>query len=214
MDAISPLLSLVPVICILAFTSIKDAVEDYRRHLSDKQINSQLCLVKTSEDTTVRKSWESLKVGDIIQIGLNEEIPGFSKYVPPRFNIFLADCLLIDSSNEANICFLETANLDGETNLKQKDVVDVDEYVQEENTSAMFPFILKTDKPNPDLTSFKGYLVPYDQSEQECENKILVKNRNVLYRGCILRNTDQIEALIIYAGKNTKAVLSNNDPPR
>ena len=75
-DAISPFLSLVPVICILAFTSIKDAVEDYRRHLSDVQINSQLCLVKTSEENTVRKSWDSLKVGDIIQIGLNEEIPG------------------------------------------------------------------------------------------------------------------------------------------
>ena len=111
---------------------------------------------------------------------------------------------------------METANLDGETNLKQKDVVDVDDYLDdsEENPSALFPFILHTDKPNPDLTSFKGYLVPYRENEQTESSKILVKNRNVLYRGCVLRNTDQIEALIIYAGKNTKAVLSNNDPPR
>ncbi|CBY21145.1 unnamed protein product [Oikopleura dioica] len=198
-DAISPFLSLVPVICILAFTSIKDAVEDYRRHLSDVEINSQLCLVKTSEEQTVRKTWDSLKVGDIIQIGLNEEIP--------------ADCLLISSSNDTNICFLETANLDGETNLKQKDVVDVDDYLDEESPNAIFPFIVHTDKPNPDLTRFKGYLVPYRENEQTENSKILVKNRNVLYRGCVLRNTDQIEALIIYGGKNTKAVLSNNDPP-
>ena len=114
---------------------------------------------------------------------------------------------------------METANLDGETNLKQKDVVDVDDYLDnsesEESSNAIFPFILHTDKPNPDLTSFKGYLVPYREKTEQTENsKILVKNRNVLYRGCVLRNTDQIEALIIYAGKNTKAVLSNNDPPR
>lgn len=124
--------------------------------------------------------------------------------------------MLIGSSNETNICFLETSNLDGESNLKQKDVVDVDDYFEEDNStsSVIFPFILNTDKPNPDLTSFKGYLVPYKENEQIENEKILVKNRNVLYRGCVLRNTDQIEALIIYAGKNTKAVLSNNDPPR
>lgn len=192
-DAISPLLSLAPVVAILAFTACKDGYEDYRRYKSDKNINSQKCTVK-SGSTNISKSWDSLKVGDIINIGLNEEIP--------------ADCLLIASTNAGNICFIETANLDGETNLKQKDVVEPD-FI----TESSFDCILHTNRPNPDLSKFVGYLTPAFNNSTQVP-KHVVKNGNIMYRGCVLRNTDQVEALIVYAGRNTKAVLNNSDPPK
>ena len=33
-----------------------------------------------------------------------------------------ADVILLRSSDPQNICFIETANLDGESNLKQKEI--------------------------------------------------------------------------------------------
>lgn len=57
----------------------------------------------------MQKRWRDVRVGDFIQMRCNEIIP--------------ADILLLFSSDPNGICHLETANLDGETNLKQRRVV-------------------------------------------------------------------------------------------
>lgn len=61
------------------------------------------------ERSYVQKCWKDVRVGDFIQMKCNEIIP--------------ADILLLFSSDPGGICHLETANLDGETNLKQRRVV-------------------------------------------------------------------------------------------
>lgn len=53
--------------------------------------------------------WKDVVVGDIVKLASDEVIP--------------ADILLLNSSDQHDICFIETANLDGETNLKQREVV-------------------------------------------------------------------------------------------
>lgn len=57
----------------------------------------------------MQRRWKDVRVGDFIQVRCNEVIP--------------ADILLLFSSDPSGICHLETANLDGETNLKQRRVV-------------------------------------------------------------------------------------------
>lgn len=47
-------------------------------------------------------------MGDILKIKSDDNIP--------------ADILLLHSSAETGICYVETANLDGENNLKEKHV--------------------------------------------------------------------------------------------
>lgn len=61
------------------------------------------------EQSYVQKHWEDVRVGDFIQMHCNEIVP--------------ADLLLLFSSDPSGVCHLETANLDGETNLKQRRVV-------------------------------------------------------------------------------------------
>ena len=56
-----------------------------------------------------RVKWSQAHVGDIIRVKCNDFIP--------------ADLLLLHSSDEHGFCFIETSNIDGESNLKQRNVV-------------------------------------------------------------------------------------------
>merc|ERR1712130_13656 len=202
-NAINPYLALCPVIFILGVTALKDGYEDSRRRNSDKEINSQKCRVY-SGGAFVESKWRHIRVGDLIKIGLNDVIP--------------ADCLLVSSSNPAGICFIETANLDGESNLKQKDVIETAQsvdgtYSEREESRGPFDYILHTDSPNADLNTFKGFISPLEAADDlsNSSHHQPLKNNNLILRGCVLRNTDEITGLVVYCGKNTKAALNNNE---
>ena len=89
---------------------------------------------------------------------------------------------------------------DGESNLKQKDVIE-----SCSDKSEIFDYILRTDQPNDDLNQFHGYIEPFNEIGQ----KQPVKNNNLILRGCVLRNTDSITGLVVYCGRNTKDGLQN-----
>ena len=74
--------------------------------------------------------------GDIVRLQLNEIIP--------------ADILLLESSDKQKVCFVETANLDGETNLKQKEIIKSHES-KPFIFDTEFKYVLHAEKPNVDL---------------------------------------------------------------
>ena len=80
--------------------------------------------------------WERVKVGDIVEIDLNDVIP--------------ADILLLESSDPNKLCFVETSNLDGETNLKQKSIIDVPF-----DSIDTFEYKIETQPPNSNLNDFQ-----------------------------------------------------------
>lgn len=57
----------------------------------------------------MKAEWQDIHVGDFIHLSCNEIIP--------------ADVVLVKSSDHQGICHIETCNLDGETNLKQRQAV-------------------------------------------------------------------------------------------
>lgn len=54
-------------------------------------------------------AWQELEVGQVVCVRNNEELP--------------ADILILATSEEEGRCFIETCNLDGETNLKRRSAV-------------------------------------------------------------------------------------------
>jgi magnesium-transporting ATPase (P-type) len=88
---------------------------------------------------------------------------------------------------------LDTAAIDGETNLKQKSIPSCFlNFDKPEERS----FELQCDPPNDDIYHFRGrILLSTGTNIYPCDNN------NLLLRGCVLRITDYVDGLIVYAGK-------------
>ncbi|KAG8452166.1 hypothetical protein GDO86_004094 [Hymenochirus boettgeri] len=156
---------------------------DYRRTLWSWDVRS--------EKKYVEKYWKEVQVGDFVQLRCNEIIP--------------ADILLLSSSDPDGLCHIETANLDGETNLKQRQVVKGFLELEPEFDPLKFDSIIECEKPNNDLTRFRGYI-------HKNGKKSSLYKENILLRGCTVRNTEVLSGIVVYAGHETKALLNNNGP--
>uniref|UniRef100_A0A8D2CS01 Phospholipid-transporting ATPase n=1 Tax=Sciurus vulgaris TaxID=55149 RepID=A0A8D2CS01_SCIVU len=192
-NAFQPGLALAPVLFILAVTAFKDLWEDYSRYRSDHEINHLGCLVFSREEKKyVNRFWKEIHVGDFVRLRCNEIIP--------------ADILLLSSSDPDGLCHIETANLDGETNLKRRQVVRGFSELVSEFNPLTFTSVIECEKPNNDLTRFRGCII-HDNGK-----KAGLYKENLLLRGCTIRNTEAVVGIVIYAGHETKALLNNSGP--
>ncbi|XP_032251315.1 probable phospholipid-transporting ATPase VA isoform X3 [Phoca vitulina] len=192
-NAFQPGLALAPVLFILAVTAFKDLWEDYSRHRSDHEINHLGCLVFSREEKQyVNRFWKEIRVGDFVRLRCNEIIP--------------ADILLLSSSDPDGLCHIETANLDGETNLKRRQVVRGFSELVSEFNPLTFTSVIECEKPNNDLSRFRGCII-HDNGK-----KAGLYKENLLLRGCTIRNTEAVVGIVIYAGHETKALLNNSGP--
>ncbi|XP_014732813.1 PREDICTED: probable phospholipid-transporting ATPase VB isoform X1 [Sturnus vulgaris] len=192
-NAFQPEVSVIPICVIMTITAIKDAWEDFRRYKLDKEINHMGCYIYSREEHAyVEKCWKDVRVGDFVQLQCNEIIP--------------ADMLLLYSSDQNGICHLETANLDGETNLKQRQVVMGFSSQDTVYEPEFFQNIIICEMPNNDLNKFTGYM------EQPNHEQVGFNIENLLLRGCTIRNTEAAVGIVIYAGHETKAMLNNSGP--
>ncbi|KAK3558571.1 hypothetical protein QTP86_021022 [Hemibagrus guttatus] len=192
-NAFQPQVAIIPICVILALTAIKDAWEDFRRYQSDRQLNSMPCLVYSrSQQSFVEKRWKDIRVGDFVRVLSNEIVP--------------ADILLLHTSNPNGVCHVETANLDGETNLKQRKVVPGFFTLNTPFEPFKFDRTVVCEKPNNNLNNFNGFL----QKDME---KTGFDIESLLLRGCTVRNTGHASGIVVYAGHETKSML-NNDKPR
>uniref|UniRef100_A0A8W8KPM5 Phospholipid-transporting ATPase n=1 Tax=Magallana gigas TaxID=29159 RepID=A0A8W8KPM5_MAGGI len=186
-------IAMIPVIFVLAVTAVKDAFEDFRRYKSDRKINHHTCRRYSSADGRyVKSEWMDVHAGDFVHLACDEIIP--------------ADILLLHSSDPLGICHLETSNLDGETNLKQRQIVHGLKYEGSKFAVSKFKYSVECELPNAEIYKFNGYI------KLETGEKVSLNKDNLLLRGCTIKNTDFVEGIVLYAGHETKAMLNNRNP--
>ncbi|XP_019521307.1 PREDICTED: probable phospholipid-transporting ATPase VD isoform X1 [Hipposideros armiger] len=192
-EAFQKEITMLPLVVVLTIIAIKDGLEDYRKYKIDKQINNLVTKVYSrKEKKYIDRCWKDVTVGDFIRLSCNEVIP--------------ADMVLLFSTDPDGICHIETSGLDGESNLKQRQVVrgygEQDSEVDPEKFSSR----IECESPNNDLNRFRGFL------EHPNKERVGLSKENLLLRGCTIRNTEAVVGIVVYAGHETKAMLNNSGP--
>ncbi|XP_073542436.1 phospholipid-transporting ATPase IK [Phyllobates terribilis] len=174
---------MLPLLFLLVIRGIKDLLDDIARHRSDKAINNRQCEI-LKEKSFLLEKWKDIQVGDIIRLQKDDFVP--------------ADIFLLYTSEPNSLCYVETADIDGETNLKFKQALMVT-HNQLCTTEGLAAFDGKVicEEANSNMHSFIGTL------EWKGEKHSL-DNDCILLRGCKIRNTKYCYGLVIYAGFDSK----------
>jgi phospholipid-translocating ATPase len=136
--------------------------------------------------------WKDLKVGDVIKVRRDEDVP--------------ADIVLLHANGENGLAYVETMALDGETNLKSKQVSTALEGCDTVQglTECRAEFVVED--PNPDLYRFDGRVTVGDKT-------LPLTASEIIYRGCTLRNTPEAIGLVINTGEECKIRRNANRHP-
>lgn len=240
----SPALTLLPICSVLAISAVKDGFEDYQRHLLDHRYNTQTAYTlsgyhNVNYPTATSSSWfqrapavntlttdeseqgkfhhsfsQDVRVGDFLLLRNGDKVP--------------SDCVLLASSDETGICFVETKDLDGETNLKPRQSMPETLHIQSGQECLDLHFYVESEAPHPNLYHFDGTLVMLSKTNQtsaseldarastsnwEEKSKSPITIDNMLLRGHVIRNTRWIIAVVIYTGVDTKIMLNSGETP-
>eukprot|EP00871_Galdieria_phlegrea_P003198 jgi/Galph1/387/GphlegSOOS_G5030.1 len=227
-----PVSSILPLAFVVLLSAIKEAFEDYHRYLADRTSNSTKYQVIRGGQLVTVPSYD-LRVGEVIRLGKDQMCP--------------CDAVALFSSHEDTAVYVETSNLDGETNLKRLTaVLDGSEDGPPEDLHGT----IKCEAPNAYLYKFVGQLEltqesyssmyimtgtdgmgrPVDgqvhvmmkgdqhtisdgddsnsQPDANSSQRFILDTKNLLLRGCRLRNTEYTYGVVIYSGKQCKLMLN------
>ncbi|KAJ4469887.1 phospholipid-transporting ATPase 1 [Lentinula aciculospora] len=160
-------------------------VVDYRKHIAGTA-------------SWERTLWKKLEVGDVVLLRDNEQVP--------------ADVVVLATSDREGMCYLETKNLDGETNLKPRRSVKATTGIYSEEDIERSSFYLDSEPPHQNLYLYHGVLRYKDTATGERKQEPVTINE-LLLRGCTIRNTAWTVALVVFTGADTKIMLNGGDTP-
>ncbi|KAK4777885.1 hypothetical protein SAY87_018072 [Trapa incisa] len=188
---VSPITNMVPLSLVLLVSLCKEAYEDWKRLQNDMSINNTLMEV-LQDNQWVKLPWKQLQVGDIVKVKQDEFFP--------------ADLLFLASTNPDGVCYVETSNLDGETNLKIRKALERTWDYSTAEKAVEFKGEVQCEQPNNSLYTFTGNLNFLNQTLPLSPNQLLL-------RGCSLRNTDFIVGSVIFTGHETKVMMNAMNVP-
>lgn len=187
--------TIVPLIVVLLVSAIKELIEDFKRKTSDKSLNyAKARVLKGSNFETIK--WVNVAVGDIVRVESEEPFP--------------ADLVLLASSEPEGLCYIETANLDGETNLKIKQAIPETANLVSQSELSRLSGRVRSEQPNSSLYTYEATLTT---SAGGGEKELPLAPDQLLLRGATLRNTPWIHGVVVFTGHETKLMRNATATP-
>ncbi|KAL5151785.1 Phospholipid-transporting ATPase 2 [Glycine soja] len=161
---VNPVSTWGPLIFIFAVSASKEAWDDYNRYLSDNKANEkEVWVVKKGIKKHIQA--QDIHVGNIVWLRENDEVP--------------CDLVLIGTSDPQGVCYIETAALDGETDLKTRVIP---------SACVGIDGVIECPYPDKDIRRFDANmrLFPPFIDNDICPLTI----KNTILQSCYLRNTE------------------------
>lgn len=149
-----------------------------------------------------RDAWKNVQVGDFVRIYSDEQVP--------------ADIVILATSDPDGGCYVETKNLDGETNLKVRQALRCGAKVRHARDCEKAEFIIESEAPHANLYAYSG-AIKWTQYDPDGSTRPMVEPitiNNLILRGCCLRNTEWILGVAVFTGLETKIMLNSGETPR
>lgn len=206
-----------PLAFVLCVTMGKEAYDDYKRHLRDREANSQkyLILVPPLSHTpdsgphTRSVPSSSLRLGDLVILEKNQRVP--------------ADMVLLRTSDPSGTCFIRTDQLDGETDWKLRVAAPTTQKLGSDKELMMLDGEIYADVPIKDLHTFIGTLTvngtlppsPHDSSPALSHTAAPTVEpltaENVVWSNTVLAAGSAV-GFVVYTGSETRAVMNTSHP--
>lgn len=206
--------TIVPLAFFVIISMAKEGYDDLRRYKLDKAENRKTALVlrghifsATTTDnsnpstatsdkqnywTEVR--WEDVGVGDVVKLMRDESAP--------------ADLAVLHTSGAEEMAYVETMALDGETNLKSKQALpQLARSCKKVEDIASCEAHVVVEDPNLDLYNFEGRVTIGHET-------LPLANKEIIYRGSVLRNTSEAVGIVVYSGEECKIRMNATKNPR
>lgn len=146
------------------------------------------------------KMWESLAVGDFVYLTNNDPIP--------------ADIIICATSEEEDACFIETKNLDGETNLKARHAVPELTSLRSPEECARASLRIDAEPQDTNMYRLNASVVLNDRFDKDGNPlQCPVTLNQILLRGCNVRNTKWVIGVVIMTGWDTKIIANSGVTP-
>ena len=176
-------------------SAAKELIEDFKRKSSDKSLNdSRARVLKGSKFENFK--WVNVAIGDIVRVESEEPFP--------------ADLVLLASSEPEGLCYIETANLDGETNLKIKQAIPETANLVSPNELSRLTGRVRSEQPNSSLYTYEATLTMLAGGG---EKELPLAPDQLLLRGATLRNTPWIYGIVVFTGHETKLMRNATATP-
>uniref|UniRef100_A0A8C4EKY6 Phospholipid-transporting ATPase n=1 Tax=Dicentrarchus labrax TaxID=13489 RepID=A0A8C4EKY6_DICLA len=184
--------TLVPLLFILVVAAVKEIIEDLKRHNADGVVNKKECQVLRNGAWEI-VHWEKVAVGEVVRAANGDHLP--------------ADLVILSSSEPQGMCYIETSNLDGETNLKIRQGLQVTADIKDIDSLMRLSGRMECESPNRHLYEFVGNI------RLDRHSTVPLGPDQILLRGAQLRNTQWVHGVVVYTGHDTKLMQNSTRPP-
>eukprot|EP01062_Namystynia_karyoxenos_P041806 TRINITY_DN304_c2_g1_i1.p1 TRINITY_DN304_c2_g1~~TRINITY_DN304_c2_g1_i1.p1 ORF type:complete len:1577 (+),score=517.38 TRINITY_DN304_c2_g1_i1:125-4855(+) len=232
---------LATLVVVLMASMVKAVVEDCRRHADDmEKRNRPTQVLRDGQWATV--TWADVVTGDVVRCAIGQGEQDEERFEAEEEDgvAFPCDMILVATPDPQGLVYIATMDLDGETNLKPKQVANLDEQPfarammrdgesPDAVTAELRSLCLDGARaqtvlqgcsvhckgPSKSLSEFDAHIRPPPEEQQSPDGlaaEIFCQFASFLPRGAKLRQVSECVGIAVYTGRDTRLGRNMSTP--